>query len=105
MTDKAAETPANTHFDRSSRILESFENPIRVTRPFLPAIEEFTAGLQAIWDNPRLTNDGPVLQRFMRQLSSYFETDDMTTPLTNEKPTPPWSMRLIHMVMGKPVVG
>ncbi len=53
-----------------------FEKPIYVTRPFLPPIEEFTDGLQEIWDNQWLTNDGPVLKRFARQLSNYFETDN-----------------------------
>ena len=56
---------------------QPFEKPIYVTRPFLPPIEEFTAGLQEIWDNQWLTNNGPVLQRFTRQLSNYFETDNV----------------------------
>ena len=56
---------------------QPFEKPIYVTRPFLPPIEEFTAGLQEIWDNQWLTNNGPVLQRYTRQLSNYFETDNV----------------------------
>jgi dTDP-4-amino-4,6-dideoxygalactose transaminase len=54
-----------------------FEEPIYVTRPYLPPIEEFTAGLQEIWDNQWLTNNGPVLKRFTRQLSHYFDTDNV----------------------------
>ena len=77
MTDKAAETPASVHLDRSSKVPKPFEKPIHVTRPFLPPIEEFTAALQEIWDNQWLTNNGPVLQRFTRQLSHYFETDNV----------------------------
>jgi len=58
-------------------MIKPFEKPIYVTRPFLPPIEEFSAGLQEIWDSQWLTNDGPVLQRFTRQLSNYFETDNV----------------------------
>lgn len=56
--------------------IKPFEKPIYVTRPFLPPIEEFAEGLQEIWDSHWLTNDGPVLQRFTRQLSHYFQTDN-----------------------------
>jgi dTDP-4-amino-4,6-dideoxygalactose transaminase len=54
-----------------------FEKPIYVTKPFLPPIEEFTVGLQEIWQNHWLTNNGPILQRFSRQLSHYFETNNL----------------------------
>ena len=54
-----------------------FEKPIYVTKPFLPPIEEFTAALQEIWQNHWLTNNGPILQRFSRQLSHYFETNNL----------------------------
>ncbi len=57
--------------------IERFEKPICVTRPFLPPLEEFCNGLKEIWDNHWLTNDGPILQRFCRQLSNYFETDNV----------------------------
>lgn len=56
---------------------QPFEKPIYVTRPFLPPIEEFSAGLQEIWDNQWLTNNGPVLQRFTRQLSNYLDNDNV----------------------------
>ncbi len=56
---------------------QPFEKPIYVTRPFLPPIEEFYAGLQEIWDSQWLTNNGPVLQRFSGQLSQFFDTDNI----------------------------
>ena len=56
--------------------MKGFDKPIYVTRPFLPPIEEFAAGLQEIWNTQWLTNNGPVLQRFTRQLSHYFQTDN-----------------------------
>ncbi|MBN1805923.1 MAG: DegT/DnrJ/EryC1/StrS family aminotransferase [Sedimentisphaerales bacterium] len=58
-------------------IQKPFEKPIYVIQPFLPPFQEFCEGLKEIWDNHRLTNNGPILQRFCRQLSNYFETDNI----------------------------
>jgi len=54
-----------------------FEKPIYVTRPFLPPLDEFCDGLKEIWDNHWLTNNGPIVQRFGRELSNYYETDNV----------------------------
>ena len=54
-----------------------FQAPIYVTRPFLPPLTEFQAGLQEIWKNEWLTNKGPLLERFQKQLSTYFDTDNL----------------------------
>lgn len=48
-----------------------FSQPIPVTKPFLPPIEEFQRGLEEIWQNQWLTNNGPVLTRFEREIQSY----------------------------------
>lgn len=56
---------------------EPFDKPIYVTRPFLPPIEQFSAGLREIWDNQWLTNNGPVLRRYTSQLSAYFGTENV----------------------------
>ncbi len=58
-------------------MIKPFEKPVYVTRPFLPSIEEFSSGLQEIWDNQWLTNRGPVLKRFERELSQEFVTDNI----------------------------
>ncbi len=55
-----------------------FAQPIYVTRPFLPPLDEFKQGLEEIWENRRLTNNGPVLQRFTRTLCTYFGTDNLS---------------------------
>lgn len=54
-----------------------FEKPIYVTRPFLPPLEEFCQGLEEIWETRWLTNNGPILQRFTKELCNYFETDNI----------------------------
>nr|WP_320013636.1 DegT/DnrJ/EryC1/StrS family aminotransferase [uncultured Desulfobacter sp.] len=51
-----------------------FRKPIYVTKPFLPALNDFKEGLNEIWDNKWLTNNGPILQRFNNDLCSYFKT-------------------------------
>lgn len=56
---------------------KSFEKPIYVAMPFLPSLDDFCEGLKEIWDNRWLTNNGPVLQRYSRKLSNYFETDNI----------------------------
>ena len=58
-------------------MIKPFENPIYVTRPFLPPIEEFCAGLKEIWESRWLTNNGPVVSRFASRLSNYFETENL----------------------------
>ena len=52
--------------------MKVFEEPILVTRPYLPPLDEFKRGCEEIWSNRWLTNDGPVLRRFHEALSRYF---------------------------------
>jgi dTDP-4-amino-4,6-dideoxygalactose transaminase len=54
----------------------AFDIPIYVTRPFLPPLDEFCRELNEIWKNRWLTNEGPVLQRFNRELSRFFGTEN-----------------------------
>ena len=62
---------------RYKLMIKKFEKPIYVTKPFLPPIEEFTEGLKEIWDNHWLTNRGPVLRRYERLLTAYFNTPNI----------------------------
>ena len=58
-------------------MIKPFEKPIYVTRPFLPPLEEFSRGLNEIWGNQWLTNNGPILQRFTQQLCNFIESDNI----------------------------
>ena len=58
-------------------MIKPFEKPIYVTKPFLPPLEEFRQGLEEIWETRWLTNNGPILRRFTRELGSFFETDNV----------------------------
>ncbi len=58
-------------------MIKPFEKPIYVTRPFLPPLEEFYQGLSEIWETRWLTNNGPILKRFTREMCGLFETDNL----------------------------
>jgi dTDP-4-amino-4,6-dideoxygalactose transaminase len=57
--------------------MNAFEKPIYVTRPFLPPFEEFCRGLEEIWENRWLTNNGPILERYTQKLCNLFETNNI----------------------------
>jgi dTDP-4-amino-4,6-dideoxygalactose transaminase len=58
-------------------MIKPFEKPIYVTRPFLPPLEEFSKGLEEIWESRWLTNNGPILRRFTHELCNFFESDNI----------------------------
>lgn len=47
------------------------KNPIFVTQPYLPPLEEFLPYLHTIWDNKILTNGGPFHQQLEKALCEY----------------------------------
>ncbi len=53
--------------------INPFDKPVYVTKPFLPPLEEYVAGLRPIWDAAWLTNGGPVLERYLRALEDYLD--------------------------------
>ncbi len=57
--------------------MKPFEKPIHVTRPYLPSLDEFRDGLEEIWEERWLTNNGPVLRRYTQKLCNYFQTDNI----------------------------
>ena len=63
--------------------MRRFEEPILVTRPYLPDIEEFKAGCAEIWRNQWLTNNGPMLRRFHAELARYLQVPETNMALFN----------------------
>lgn len=51
--------------------------PIYVTKPFLPPLEEYVRYLEGIWENGVLTHNGPLLQRLERELAAYLGLQDL----------------------------
>ncbi len=47
------------------------DEPIYVTQPALPPLDEFKEYLEKIWENKILTNNGPFHQQFEEALSRY----------------------------------
>jgi dTDP-4-amino-4,6-dideoxygalactose transaminase len=49
---------------------QSIDNPIHVTQPSLPPLEEYVEILREVWETGILTHNGPILQRLERELSA-----------------------------------
>lgn len=58
-------------------MIKRFENPIYVTRPFLPPMQEFCKGLEEIWTTRWLTNNGPIVTRFAAELRRFLSVDNV----------------------------
>lgn len=63
--------------------MKRFEKPILVTRPYLPPLDDFKKGLEEIWSNQWLTNNGPMLQRFQQELAKYLGVPETNLSLFN----------------------
>ena len=63
--------------------MKRFEKPILVTRPYLPDLEEFKRGVGEVWSNQWLTNNGPMLQAFQKELSDYLGVPETNLALFN----------------------
>jgi dTDP-4-amino-4,6-dideoxygalactose transaminase len=46
-------------------------NPVYVTRPFLPPLDEFNEYLKEIWQQKKLTNGGPFHEKLEKELCDY----------------------------------
>lgn len=51
------------------------KQPVYVTQPVLPALEEFIPYLEQIWNNKILTNCGPLHQQLEKELCEYLGVD------------------------------
>ena len=51
--------------------IKPFDAPQYVTKPYLPPLEDYTAGLRSIWDAAWLTNGGPMLEKYQQALEHY----------------------------------
>ena len=74
-----------------------FPQPILVTRPYLPPLEEYKRGLEEIWANQWLTNNGPVLKRFHASLAKSFGIPETHLSLFNNGTL---ALELIFQAMG-----
>lgn len=63
--------------------MKRFEKPILVTRPYLPDLDEFKRGVEEVWANQWLTNNGPMLKAFQKELSEYLDVPETNLALFN----------------------
>ena len=63
--------------------MKSFSKPILVTRPYLPDLEEFKKGVDEVWANQWLTNNGPMLKAFQKELSECLDVPETNLALFN----------------------
>ena len=54
------------------------QNPIFVTEPFLPPLEECLPYFEEIWKSKILTNNGPLIKEFEKKLRSYLEISNIS---------------------------
>ena len=50
--------------------MRRFDQPVLVTRPYLPDLDAFKRGCEEVWANRWLTNNGPLLERFHGALAA-----------------------------------
>lgn len=58
--------------------LEVAPDPLHVTQPYLPPLEEFVPYLKKIWNSHTLTNGGPMHQHFERALADYLGVEHIS---------------------------
>ena len=58
-------------------MIRPFDKPIYVTRPYLPDVKAYQDGIAEIWNNQWLTNNGPVYQRYVKNLERFFGTANL----------------------------
>lgn len=61
--------------------MKMFNEPILVTRPYLPSLEMYKSKLAEVWANQWLTNNGPVVRRFATRLAEVLDVAEARTSL------------------------
>lgn len=59
------------------------EQPIHVTKSFLPPREDFDSYIDQIWENVQLTNEGPLSKRFTSKVSEYLHIKEQNFVYVN----------------------
>ena len=55
-----------------------FEQPIMVTKSFLPPIDEYKKEIEKIWETNWITNQGPLHNKFNLQINNYLKVKNST---------------------------
>ncbi len=55
-----------------------FEEPVYVTRPLLPSIENYKKKVEEIWESQWITNNGKQHQKLEKELKDYLKVDNLS---------------------------
>lgn len=58
--------------------MDRFKEPIMITKPFLPPINEYKEKIEEIWGNNWLTNQGPLHEEFNKKVREYLKVKNST---------------------------
>jgi dTDP-4-amino-4,6-dideoxygalactose transaminase len=58
--------------------MKPFKEPIYVTRPLLPSMENYIDRMEDIWDSQWITNNGNQHQKLERRLNDYLKVDNLS---------------------------
>lgn len=58
--------------------MKKFEEPIMVTKSFLPPIDEYKKEIEKIWETNWVTNQGPLHNEFNNQINNYLKVKNST---------------------------
>lgn len=58
--------------------MDGFKEPIMITKPFLPPINEYKKKIEEIWENNWLTNQGPLHEKFNERIREYLKVKNTT---------------------------
>ena len=72
-------SPADVSFDRLANQFHSTE-PVYVTRPRLPSLDDYVKHLRRVWDSHWLTNDGALHDELRAGLETYLVLTGSTQP-------------------------
>ena len=73
-------TDGGIHSEKVGKLLGQYRlsDPIRVTRPTMPPIEQYQASIKTIWDSKWLTNNGQFHEEFERRLGAYLGVEHLS---------------------------
>lgn len=59
-------------------MIEPFENPVLVTRPLLPDMEQVMEKLKQVWESGQLSNNGQMARTLEKMLGSYLKAENLS---------------------------
>jgi dTDP-4-amino-4,6-dideoxygalactose transaminase len=65
------------NFERENKLTSGFDDPLYVTRPYLPPLDDFLPYMEEIWRNRILTNGGAFHQRLEEDLCDYLGVEHL----------------------------